>query len=287
MGFKLSHLYAPPDVNPLTLKARSIPFFNPVDIYGRVFFFSWFGFMIAFWGWYTFTPLLTHTIKYDLHLSPAEVANSNIVSLCATLLNATGLYASRFFIGILGGSFVPCQVWSTGFFDRNIVGTANALTGGFGNAGGGVTYFVMPAVYDAVLGRGYTPGQAWRLTFIVPLAMAITTGVALIVLCPDTPTGKWSEGHLHTQNLNTSNQKHATSTNPIGSFGSELAINSILASYYTKNFPLLSQTAAANWAAMFGFLNFVTRSLGGVVSDLLYGYCRARNGEKEGWELKG
>ena len=58
MGFKLSHLYAAPAVNPATLKARSIPFFNPVDIYGRVFFFSWFGFMIAFWAWYTFPPLV-------------------------------------------------------------------------------------------------------------------------------------------------------------------------------------------------------------------------------------
>ncbi len=58
MGFKFSHLYNPPVVNPVTLKARSIPFFNPIDVYGRVFFFSWFGFMIAFWAWYTFPPLV-------------------------------------------------------------------------------------------------------------------------------------------------------------------------------------------------------------------------------------
>jgi NNP family nitrate/nitrite transporter-like MFS transporter len=58
MGFKLAHLYRPPAVNPVTFKARSIPFFNPVDVYGRVFFFSWFGFMIAFWAWYTFPPLV-------------------------------------------------------------------------------------------------------------------------------------------------------------------------------------------------------------------------------------
>lgn len=58
MGFKFSPLYSPPSVNPITLKARSIPFFNPVDLYGRVFFFSWFGFMIAFWAWYTFPPLV-------------------------------------------------------------------------------------------------------------------------------------------------------------------------------------------------------------------------------------
>lgn len=54
------------------------------------------------------------------------------------------------------------------------------------------------------------------------------------------------------------------------SFGGELAINSVLSSYYLKNFPSLGQTKAANWAAMFGFLNFVTRPLGGVVADLLY-----------------
>ncbi|KAK4153417.1 hypothetical protein C8A00DRAFT_33847 [Chaetomidium leptoderma] len=418
MGFKFSHLYARPDVNPVTLKARSIPFFNPVDLYGRVFFFSWFGFMISFWAWYAFPPLLTHTIKHDLHLSPAEVANSNILSLCATLLvrfvagplcdqfgprkvfgglllvgsiplglaplvhDASTLYVSRFFIGILGGAFVPCQVWSTGFFDKNVVGTANALTGGFGNAGGGITYFIMPAVYDALLGSGQTAGQAWRLTFLVPLAMVITTGIALILLCPDTPTGNWSDRHLHAaqtllgSETNTDTEKNsivdipgritdqptpsllhpnpsssskekeqeekshiiaipldlvsahhhqyyhtkpsATTTTTVEqteiispptlheilqiltspqtifhiltymcSFGTELAINSILASYYVKNFPSLSQTTAANWAAMFGFLNFVTRPLGGVVSDLLYNYsCNQGSASSAGLWLK-
>ena len=122
--------------------------------------------MIALWVWYTFPPLLTVTIKKDLNLTSAEVANSNIVSLSAKLFvrfvarplcdqlgarkafslillvgsvpiglaplvrNATGLYVIRFFIGILGGSFVPCQVWCTTWFDKNVVGTANALAGG-------------------------------------------------------------------------------------------------------------------------------------------------------------
>ncbi|KAL7628578.1 hypothetical protein AAE478_000093 [Parahypoxylon ruwenzoriense] len=385
---KLSYLWAAPYVNPINRKARSIPFLNVFDIYGRVFFFSWFGFMVAFWAWYTFPPLLTHTIKTNLHLSSAEVANSNIVSLCATLLirfvagpacdrfgprwvfagtllvgsiplglaplvhDAQGLYVSRFFIGILGGSFVPCQVWSTGFFDKNVVGTANALTGGWGNAGGGITYFIMPAVLDSFVARGYSDGIAWRLTFIVPLVVTIATGVSMLLLCPDTPTGKWSERHLHAeQNLvshgadtHTSPADtivdipgkitdKASSTGPnsiheaekeekkpqdhanwdheaviskadmveaakgelvekptwgmvarvlvspqtlfhiltyMCSFGGELAINSILGSYYVKNFPSLGQTNAANWAAMFGFLNVATRPLGGVAADLLY-----------------
>jgi len=58
MGLKFSDLYAAPKLNPVNRKARSIPFFNPINVYGRVFFFSWFGFMIAFWAWYTFPPLV-------------------------------------------------------------------------------------------------------------------------------------------------------------------------------------------------------------------------------------
>jgi NNP family nitrate/nitrite transporter-like MFS transporter len=50
---QFSVLWKTPEINPVNKKARSIPFLNPVtDVYGRVFFFSWFGFMIAFWSWY-------------------------------------------------------------------------------------------------------------------------------------------------------------------------------------------------------------------------------------------
>ncbi|KAI0175552.1 nitrate transporter [Hypoxylon sp. FL1284] len=427
---KASYLWAAPEVNPINRKARSVPILNVFNVYGRVFFFSWWGFMVAFWAWYTFPPLvsiiplalsshthtleniltrtlkLTHTIKANLHLNATEVANSNIVSLCATLLirlvagpacdrfgprwvfagvlfigsiplglaplvhDAQGLYISRFFIGILGGAFVPCQVWSTGFFDKNIVGTANALTGGWGNAGGGITYFIMPAVFDSFVARGYSDGVAWRLTFIVPLIITIATGVAMLLLCPDTPTGKWSERHLRAQqNLeshggssgvivdvpgnitdkassvggdsirdverekekekekrtqqqedqNSNNWDHEAAiskrdmvetakgevvqkpswgamwrvlTSPqtlfhvvtyMCSFGGELAINSVLGSYYAKNFPQLGQTDASNWAAMFGFLNVVTRPLGGAAADALYRATGRNAWGKKAW----
>lgn len=56
------------------------------------------------------------------------------------------------------------------------------------------------------------------------------------------------------------------------SFGGELAINSIIGSYYLKNFPHLGQTGSGRWAAMFGLLNVLFRPLGGVVADLLYKY---------------
>jgi NNP family nitrate/nitrite transporter-like MFS transporter len=228
MGFKASDLWRTPTVNPVNKKARSVPILNPIDAHGRVFFFSWLGFMLSFWAWYTFPPLLSVTIKHDLNLTSQQVANSNIVSLVATLAvrfaagplcdqfgprrvfsllllvgsipiglaplikDATGLYIIRLFIGILGGAFVPCQVWCTGWFDKNVVGTANALAGGWGNAGGGITYFIMPAVFDSLVHRwGHSPDQAWRITFVVPLVCLITCGIGLLLLCEDTPMGTW------------------------------------------------------------------------------------------------
>ncbi|KAL4999352.1 major facilitator superfamily domain-containing protein [Aspergillus recurvatus] len=221
---------AAPEVNPQTQKARSIPILNPFDLYGRVFFFSWIGFLVAFLSWYAFPPLLSVTIKKDLHMSQDDVANSNIVALLGTFLmrfvagplcdrfgprlvfvgllicgaiptamaglvtTPQGLIALRFFVGILGATFVPCQVWCTGFFDKNIVGTANSLAGGFGNAGGGITYFVMPAIYDSfVHDRGLTPHKAWRVSYIVPFIIIVSIALAMLFTCPDTPTGKWAD----------------------------------------------------------------------------------------------
>ncbi|RHZ62509.1 hypothetical protein CDV55_105058 [Aspergillus turcosus] len=222
--------FASPEINPVNHKAKSIPLLNPVDRYGRVFFFSWLGFLVAFLSWYAFPPLLSVTIKKDLHMTQDQVANSNIVALLGTLLmrfiagplcdrfgpryvfvgcllcgaiptamaglvtSPQGLIALRFFIGILGATFVPCQVWCTGFFDKNVVGTANALAGGFGNAGGGITYFVMPAIYDSLVhSQGLTPHRAWRVAYVVPFIIIVALALSMLFLCDDTPTGKWCQ----------------------------------------------------------------------------------------------
>jgi NNP family nitrate/nitrite transporter-like MFS transporter len=68
VNIKLSDLYRAPEVNPVNRKARSIPALNPVNMYGRVFFFSWFGFMISFWAWYTFPPLVSNTHDPSIRL---------------------------------------------------------------------------------------------------------------------------------------------------------------------------------------------------------------------------
>ncbi|KAK3292055.1 major facilitator superfamily domain-containing protein [Chaetomium fimeti] len=223
----------------------------------------------------------------------------------------------------------------------------------------------MPAVYDSFVARGFSTGQAWRLTFIVPLIMVIGVGVALLCLCPDTPTGHWGERQHAIQEDHSSISCEAATVTDIpgsitdrfpsgmtedfpakdgddkkkketyvsalvafdheaqipdrgiqggahgeiimkptlseavrvafspqtafhvfsymNSFGAELAINSILASYYFKTFPYFSQTDAANRAAIFGFLDFVTRPLGGAVSDLLYKHSGHNLWLKKGW----
>jgi NNP family nitrate/nitrite transporter-like MFS transporter len=51
VGFNIALLWQAPELNPINHKARSIPLFNVISVHGRVFFFSWFGFMIAFWSW--------------------------------------------------------------------------------------------------------------------------------------------------------------------------------------------------------------------------------------------
>jgi hypothetical protein len=89
--------------------------------------------------------------------------------------------------------------------DKNVVGTGNALTGGWGNAGGGITYFVMPAIFDSLVQKQHLSVHvAWRVSFIVPFIIITVTAIAMLLLCPDTPTGKWSERHLAVQrNLQT------------------------------------------------------------------------------------
>ena len=112
--------------------------------------------------------------------------------LAGTVSNAAGLTALRVFTGILGGAFVTCEVWTTGFFDKNVVGAANALAAGWANMGSGVSYFAMPAIYDSLRRRGLSPHTAWRVAFLVPLVLIVFTAIMMLLFGEDSPTGKWS-----------------------------------------------------------------------------------------------
>lgn len=64
----------------------------------------------------------------------------------------------------------------------------------------GVTYFLMPVIYDSLKVHQHLSSHvAWRVAFIVPFILIVTTGVGMILFCQDTPTGKWSERHLAAQ----------------------------------------------------------------------------------------
>ena len=146
------------------------------------------------------TLLWTRPFASEYHADRRRAAGAIPTALAGTVQSASGLIVLRFFIGILGGSFVPCQVWTTGFFDKNVVGTANALAAGLGNAGSGVTYFLMPAIFDSLVQHQHlTPHTAWRVTFVVPFILIAVTAILLILACPDAPTGRWSSRAYHMQ----------------------------------------------------------------------------------------
>lgn len=64
------------------------------------------------------------------------------------------------------------------------------------------------------------------------------------------------------------------------SFGGELAMVSILSSWYQQKFPGWGQTKAGQVAAAFGAFNVVCRPLGGFLSDRIYGAVSPRWGTK-------
>ena len=80
-------------------------------------------------------------------------------------------------------------------FAPSVVGTANALTGGWGDMGGGVTYLVMHAIYEGL--RRHLPiSKAWRVVFVFPAAICIIMGIADLVFGTDTPQGDWLKKHI-------------------------------------------------------------------------------------------
>merc|ERR1711981_289759 len=224
--------------------------------------------------------------------------------LAGTAFNASELYALRFFIGILGGSFVPCQVWTTGFFDKNIVGTANSFT----------AVSLVLLCPDTPTGKWADRAQAAENNLrqhevageVVEVPGGVTEESKRTSPGTDTPPSGISDeekkldntrGTFDNQEAQMGEQQMLDTTRGevvqkpsakeivkglvspqtlvtgacyFCSFGAELAINSILGSYYLSRFPALGLQGSGNWAAMFGLMNVVFRPLGGVVADFAY-----------------
>ena len=86
----------------------------------------------------------------------------------AAVHTAPGYIISRFLIGWALAAFVTCQFWTSIMFSPNVVGFANALAGGWGNAGQSSHPFMhMHTVESAALFDG-----CWLLYIAVTSAAA-------------------------------------------------------------------------------------------------------------------
>ncbi|KAE9404101.1 MFS general substrate transporter [Gymnopus androsaceus JB14] len=300
--FQFSSLWEPAKIDSQTGKSLTIPLFNLKSPYGRNFHLSWIAFFVAFLSWFAFPPLLTLSIKSDLRLTAEQVANSNIIGLLGTFVVRlvagpmvdkfgprlvmagiliagtipTGLAAIvNNVAGFYGGSFVPCEAWTSLFFHSSIVGMANAIVAGLGNSGGGATYAVMVALYHQ-LHRNLSQHLAWRVAFlVVPVPALLLVALMVVIFGTDHPSGKWSttsqsSAHLLRSALLLQPVTYIPCIAYLTTFGFELAVDSTLATTLITPHPELGQLNAGYLASVYGLMNIFTRPLGGAAADWLY-----------------
>eukprot|EP00968_Pinguiococcus_pyrenoidosus_P011562 scaffold935_cov248-Pinguiococcus_pyrenoidosus.AAC.21 len=278
----------------------------------RSFHFAWLSFFMAFLGWFAFAPLIPE-IRKDLDLTDNQIWTANITSVGSTIVarfmvgpmcdrfgpkiiqvcllcigafftylapvitDATGLIIIRLFIGIVGSTFVCTQYWSAMLFTKETAGAAQAISGGWGNLGGGVTQIFMAGIYSGIRAGGNSRAASWRLAMIVPASLLLCTAVGMYLLSEDSPKGDYKEliksGHKKKVDMADSARKgFAESATWVlfaqyaGCFGVELTVNNSLTSYFVDKFDLPLVTASAI-ASSFGGMNLFARAIGGFLSD--------------------
>jgi NNP family nitrate/nitrite transporter-like MFS transporter len=295
-------------------KATRITFFNFRAPAMRAFHLSWFAFFLCFFAWFGIAPLMS-VVRAELHLTKSQIGWCIIGSVAITILARllTGWLCDRFgprwtyagvlilgslpvfgitlahdfesfllfrvLIGAIGASFVITQYHTSVMFASNCVGTANAVTAGWGNLGGGVVHLVMPLVFTffvAVL--GLTEPASWRACMIAAGTLCLLTGIAYYLLTQDLPEGNLRS--LRAAGLAPSAGKVRGTFREAfrdprvwalfvlygACFGIELTLDNIAALYFTDYFGL-GLEAAGIAAASFGMMNLFARALGGWLGD--------------------
>jgi len=202
------------------------------------------------------------------------------VALSALIWNDWSFILIRTMIGCAGASFVTNQFWCSLMFAQNVVGTANATAGGWGNLGGGVTQvFIVWCLFKPFQSAGLSSNTAWRVSMLVPAFLFIMIAIIMKSCCQDTPTATRYDPKITGKTTKPSLWDYLDVLKDIrvvimifqygACFGTELAMNAQLATHFRSYFEMDSG-AAAVLAGCFGLMNLFARSLGGIVSDCLF-----------------
>jgi NNP family nitrate/nitrite transporter-like MFS transporter len=277
----------------------------------RAFHMAWFAFFLCFFGWFGVAPIMA-IIRDELHLTKAQIGNTMIASVSITMLGRlfvgwlcdrigprrtyaglllvgaipvifiglahdyTTFLLFRLAIGIIGASFVITQYHASVMFAPEVVGTANAMTAGWGNLGGGATQILMPLLFGIFISAGVSTFWSWRLSMAVVGVAMIATGILYLKLTTDTADGNFDV--LEIRETANSEAKAAFWSALKDArvwalfllygacFGMELTIDNVAALYFHDSFHLTLQNAGVV-AGSFGMMNLFARALGGYGSD--------------------
>lgn len=292
--------------NPL----EKLHIFSGKGIQMRTFHITWLTFFFCFFGWFGIAPLMP-LVREQLHLTKEQVGNITIASVSATIIarliigrlcdtlgprlsytillvlgaipvmciGFANSYESfllfRLIIGIIGASFVITQFHTSVMFAPNVVGTANAVAGGWGNLGGGVTQIIMPLIAAAFVGAGYIDkANSWRIAMIIPGAILLVMAFVYYRFTKDTPNGNFNEIKRQAKEKKKGTfivalKDYRTWVLAIAyaaCFGVEITVDNVAATYFVDNYKA-SLIMAGALASIFGFMNIFARALGGIVSD--------------------
>ncbi|MFD2932336.1 NarK family nitrate/nitrite MFS transporter [Spirosoma flavum] len=275
----------------------------------RTFHITWLTFFVCFFGWFGLAPLMP-AIRADLGLTKPQVGNTIIAAVSATIFarllvgklcdtwgprktytallilgslpvmfvglahDYTTFLLFRLAIGVIGASFVITQFHTSMMFAPKIKGTANAVAGGWGNLGGGITQLAMPLIMAAIVGFGYTKPEAWRLAMIFPGVLMLIMAFIYYRFTKDTPAGNYDEIERFAVTGEKVSFWKACADIRVWAlalaygccFGMEITFDGVAALYFFDNFKM-EETQAGFWAMLFGGMNIFARALGGIVAD--------------------